>query len=239
MKITYISHSGFLAETKGYVFLFDYFKGTIPKIPDGKKLIVCASHKHQDHFNPEIFKLAEKHEDIVFLLFKDIKMSSGYMGRLEVRQKVGEQSLYIGKNQEMDLTDGVHVETLTSTDQGVAFIVTADGKTIYHAGDLNWWTWIGESEKEYNEMTDAFMQEMKKLEGRTFDIAFIPLDPRQEDRFYWGFDCLMRTADIKIAFPMHCWDDYSVIPRLCGMEVSFPSRDRIVTITEEGQQFEV
>ena len=59
MKITYISHSGFLAETKSYVFLFDYFKGTIPKIPDGKKLIVCASHKHQDHFNPEIFKLAE------------------------------------------------------------------------------------------------------------------------------------------------------------------------------------
>lgn len=239
MNVTYISHSGFLVETKQYVFLFDYFKGIIPKIPKEKKLIACASHKHHDHFNAEIFQLAKDHKDVLFLLSKDIKMSEGYMDRLEVPQEARDKILYIGKNQELDLNEDIHVKTLTSTDEGVAFLITVEGKTIYHAGDLNWWSWRGESEQEYKEMTDAFMREMKKLEGEALDIAFIPLDPRQEERFFWGFDVLMKTAHINTAFPMHCWDDYSVIPKLCGMKESLSYRDRIVTITAEGQQFEV
>ncbi|MBE5960053.1 MAG: MBL fold metallo-hydrolase [Lachnospiraceae bacterium] len=239
MKITYISHSGFLVETEKYVFLFDYFKGTIPPIPKEKKLIVCASHKHHDHFNAEIFQLIKEHEDTLFLLSKDIKMSDGYMDRLQVPENARDKIRYIGKNQELDLNEEIHIETLTSTDEGVAFIISVEEKTIYHAGDLNWWSWRGESEAEYKEMTSAFMCEMKKLEGRTLDVAFIPLDPRQEERFWWGFNTLMRTASVKTAFPMHCWDDYSVIQRLCRMEESFPYRDRIVTITAEGQQFEL
>lgn len=31
-----------------------------------------------------------------------------------------------------------------STDEGVAFLVTAEGRTVFHAGDLNWWHWEGE-----------------------------------------------------------------------------------------------
>ena len=39
------------------------------------------------------------------------------------------------------IIDGVAIETLKSTDEGVAYIVHSDGITIYHAGDLNWWHW--------------------------------------------------------------------------------------------------
>lgn len=39
---------------------------------------------------------------------------------------------------------GVTVEALPSTDEGVAFLVTAEGRTVFHAGDLNWWHWEGE-----------------------------------------------------------------------------------------------
>ena len=40
MKITYISHSGFAVELENHIFLFDYYKGEIPKF-DPKKTYSC------------------------------------------------------------------------------------------------------------------------------------------------------------------------------------------------------
>ena len=37
MKITYLGHSGFLAETDDAYFLFDYYKGTMPELDGSKK----------------------------------------------------------------------------------------------------------------------------------------------------------------------------------------------------------
>ena len=34
------------------------------------------------------------------------------------------------------IIDGVAIETLKSTDEGVAYIVHSDGITIYHAGEM-------------------------------------------------------------------------------------------------------
>src|SRR3712207_9048157 len=46
----------------------------------------------------------------------------------------------------------IKVSTLESTDLGIAVIIEADGKRIYHSGDLNWWTWHGyETEEEYED----------------------------------------------------------------------------------------
>ena len=60
MKITYISHSGFSVELDHYVFLFDYYKGEIPKFDPKKTIVVFASHVHHDHFVKEIFDLRER-----------------------------------------------------------------------------------------------------------------------------------------------------------------------------------
>ena len=64
MKITYIHHSAFMAETDSACLLFDYFEGALPEIPVEKALYVFASHRHGDHFSEVIFHLAEKHEKI-------------------------------------------------------------------------------------------------------------------------------------------------------------------------------
>ena len=66
MKITYIAHSGFLAELEDTLLLFDYYQGDLPELPDGKMLCVFASHRHPDHFNPEVFHLAEERENVYF-----------------------------------------------------------------------------------------------------------------------------------------------------------------------------
>lgn len=55
MKITYVHHSGFLAETDCAYYLFDYEKGHLPEMDVTKPIFVFASHSHGDHYNPAIF----------------------------------------------------------------------------------------------------------------------------------------------------------------------------------------
>ena len=59
MRVTYLSHSGFLVEKDDACFLFDYYKGGIPDIDREKQLFVFVSHGHYDHYKKEIFRLAE------------------------------------------------------------------------------------------------------------------------------------------------------------------------------------
>ena len=60
MKVTYIFHSSFLVETEKNYLLFDYFKGDIPEMDPEKQLVVLVSHRHEDHFSPDIYKLSER-----------------------------------------------------------------------------------------------------------------------------------------------------------------------------------
>ena len=72
MKITYIHHSCFLIELEQLYLLFDYVKGTLPVLSPDKDLLVLVSHRHGDHFSPDIFDLAEQHPKIRYILSDDI-----------------------------------------------------------------------------------------------------------------------------------------------------------------------
>lgn len=41
--------------------------------------------------------------------------------------------------------DVLRVHAFGSTDVGISFLVEAEGKKIFHAGDLNNWHWMDES----------------------------------------------------------------------------------------------
>lgn len=236
LKVQYIYHSCFLVETKNTILLFDYYKGVMPELDNKKKIYVFVSHKHQDHFCIDIFKLSKRYDNVTYILSKDIKMNEKYMNRKGVPLEAREKIFYVGKEEE-SFFDEVKVETLTSTDEGVAFLVGVEGKQIYHAGDLNWWTWVGETKQDAIRRKESFMKEMEKIKGRYFDVAFVPLDPRQEEGFYLGFDCFMKTTDTKIAFPMHCWGEYSVISKLKSMECGKEYREKIVEMDRENMVF--
>ena len=64
MKITYLEHSGYMAEVEGRILVFDYYKGTLPKLPEKAKIYVFASHVHSDHFNKQIFDWQGRYTDI-------------------------------------------------------------------------------------------------------------------------------------------------------------------------------
>ena len=231
MKVTYLEHSGFAAEYKEYVLIFDWYRGSLPEFDQQKKIYVFASHSHYDHFNKKIFGWSEQYPDVRYILSADIA------GK-EQSEEQSERTVYVTANKKYDF-DGIKVQTLHSTDEGVAFIVYMEDKVIYHAGDLNWWHWEEEDDAYNRMMRGDYQKEIETLTGEKIDLAFVVLDPRQEEQFYWGFDWYMRHTDTKIVFPMHMWKQYEVQDRLIGMEVSEPYREKIMRIREMGQVFEL
>lgn len=157
MKITYLGHSGFLAELEKTVLLFDYFKGDIPACSSDKKWYIFASHRHRDHFNPKIFCLAETYKNVHFLFSRDI-------WRSQVPENLQEKVVQI-KAKERWEDEYIQVETLRSTDEGVAFLVQAEGHVLYHAGDLNNWQWKGESDEWNRKMEEQFKAFSEPLRG--------------------------------------------------------------------------
>ena len=129
------------------------------------------------------------------------------------------------------------VRTFQSTDEGVAFLIHTPEGVIYHAGDLNNWQWEGEPRDWNRNMEVNYHRQLEVMKGEKIDVAFVPLDPRQEKDFFRGMDDFMKTVGARYVFPMHCWGDFSVIPRLKGMEESGDYRERIVEVEKDGQVF--
>ncbi len=115
----------------------------------------------------------------------------------------------------MELGD-ITVETLRSTDQGVAFVVSFDDKTIYHAGDLNWWHWKGYTEQGNRLMAKRYQEEINLLRGRHIDVAFVPTDPRLEEFYELGLQYFLEQTETDIVYPMHLWKHYDLIESLIG-----------------------
>lgn len=238
MKITYIGHSGFLVELDKTVLLFDYYQGEIPEIPGDKSWFVFASHRHQDHFQPEIFKLAEKYARVQYVLSSDIWKSR--VPEKQQAQTVWLKAGEIWKNKDAEGKDGaelLQVETLKSTDEGVAFLVQAEGQVIYHAGDLNDWHWDLEPEEANQNMEKNYRKFIEPLRGRAIDAAFVVLDPRQGESYTRGIDAFLQEAKVKNLYPMHCWEDYSIIDRWLNDHPNSPYHDCMVKISGRGQRF--
>ena len=131
----------------------------------------------------------------------------------------------------------VTVKAFKSTDEGVAFLIEAEGKVLYHAGDLNNWVWEGEPE-EYNfRMSEAFHSELLKIAGNHIDVAFMLLDPRQGKDFYLGMDDFMHMVGADIVFPMHFWGDFGVTERFKTLPCAADYAEKIMEIRCQGKAF--
>ena len=138
--------------------------------------------------------------------------------------------------EKLEVLPGVTVETLPSTDEGVAFLVTADGQTVFHAGDLNWWHWEGEPDPWNPDMERTFKAYAEPLRGRSIDLAMLPLDPRLGEAGFWGPRYCLELADIRRFLPMHQWKDFSFTEKFL---LAYPQfHDCTVPVTGHGQVFE-
>ena len=220
MRVTYIGHSGFSVELESHILLFDYYEGTMPEFDPAKKLLVFASHSHPDHFNREILKLEEMYPDVEYIFPKDI-------GIAKKEQRISEH--FMRKRDEITVGD-TKVRSLRSTDEGVAFLIKCEDRTIYHAGDLNWWHWEEEGTEYNQQMKEDYQNALRLMKGEHVDVAFVPVDPRLEEAYYWGIDWYMRHTDTERVYPMHMWEQYEIQDRLLHQPETAPYRDRIVKV---------
>ena len=99
---------------------------------------------------------------------------------------------------------GVDITAFDSTDLGVSFLVDFQGMKIFHAGDLNFWHWREESTMQEIEEADAeFRKAVKPIIGKSVDVAFFPLDPRQGSMFEAGANYFILSVKPRIMIPMH------------------------------------
>ncbi len=229
-KVTFHKHSCFQLEDDKCIFLFDWYDETLPVLDGSKMIYICNSHKHGDHYHPNLQQLAEQYEKIRFLWSKEIKMPKEAPRFIPMKRQV---------TYNIDGDVPIRVETLESTDIGVAFLIYYDGRVIYHAGDLNWWSWSGESYAWNRNMEARFKQIMKQLEGKQIDLAFVPLDPRQEERFCWGFDYFLQHTKTDRVFPMHMWEQLDIVTTWKALPQSEPYRHVVMEPKHHGQQFEI
>ena len=129
--IYFLHHSGFIYENETSLLVFDFYKDTENRLEtllkdSTKKLYFFVSHYHADHFNRDIRRWEERAE--AYIMHKNCWLT---MDREKKKHlMVPGDTLTIG-----DLT----VTMYGSTDEGGSFLVKSGGKTIFHAGDLNWW----------------------------------------------------------------------------------------------------
>ena len=166
-----------------------------------------------------------------------IRDSSSDIWKKRVPEQLTERTVFLKSHVEEEVAPGVMVKTLKSTDEGVAFLIRCDGLVIYHAGDLNNWHWEGEPDSWNEKMERIYRNEIGRIAEEKINVAFIPLDGRQEDFFYLGVDEFMKYADAEVIFPMHCWGDFSVIQRLKEMPCSERYRGRVADIKADGDSF--
>lgn len=223
IKVEYIYHSGFTVETENHFLVFDYFKGDL-QIPD-KATYVFVTHGHEDHFNPEILDFKG---DIKYIFSDDFKD--------EVDENTGKDITFMKPYKEKEIDD-VQVKSFSSTDLGLSLLVKVDGIDLFFAGDLNWWEWKDDSNREKELMEQLFKKKVSRVEGENVDIAFFPVDPRLEENYSLGGEYFIKQLKPKYLFPMHFGDNYSMNADF--IHKTEDSSTKVVNIQHKNQLFEI
>lgn len=248
MQITYVWHSCFVVELEKSILVFDYFpkeaveqvkfEGSMPSLDPEKQIYVFASHSHKDHFSVEVLKWKDKYAHITFVLSKDIRLGRNYLVRNGLDPAIKKEIRFVAPLERYEIGDIV-VETLRSTDAGVAFLVQAEGRNIYHAGDLHWWN-SGEERELYTKVYgDAYKHELNHIKNRHIDVAFVVLDPRLGDAAHLGMTYFLEHMDVDLVFPMHLWRQYDLIERTKRRPELRGLADKVVSIDRENIIFDL
>lgn len=211
MKLIYIFHSCFAIESETFTILIDYYKdaweGNAANIVHNDiinrpgKLYVLSTHSHPDHFNAEVLKWNKGKKDIRYIFSRDI---------LTTGKAKQDDAVYLNK---FDVYEDscLRVQAFGSTDIGVSFLIEAEGKKIFHAGDLNNWHWKDESTPEESQVYEAnYLKELNELASTTdvLDVALFPIDPRLGKEYMLGAKQLVDKMHVSLFVPMHFMKAY-------------------------------
>lgn len=229
MKLVYTHHSGFYIEFEDKVLIFDNIDHDLINRFDNHKDkdgYIFVTHKHGDHYDNSIWDL------------RDCFKTATYIFGERVDNK-GYNIVCMYPNQE-ETVGGMNIRTTDSTDRGVSFLVKTNGKTIYHAGDLNWWHWKNDDEYTHKKEARDFKVEVEKLLGEDIDIAMVPVDPRLEEFYYLAGEYFIEELKPKYFFPMHFSMNYNITSDFYKLMTNKKDiKTKIYEIKEKYQEFDM
>ena len=117
-----------------------------------------------------------------------------------VQQVFSLHSMKVGDTVE---ADNLTVTMFGSTDAGGSFLVDTGTHRIFHAGDLNWWHWSGDTPENIAEAKALKEKEFAPLTGLSVDIMMFPVDARLEVAREWGALEVLGIMNTKLFIPMH------------------------------------
>ena len=259
-KGIYLGHSGFLLELESATLIFDWYQGEIPPLRGDKPVYIFASNINQDHFRPEIFGAVEQlpHAEIFIGYDHSISEVDTFLDGLpeKIQDHVscfdGEARLY-SENEEM------LVSSIPATENGVAFIVEIEGKTIFHGGTLylnqtaseeEYNTWYKKMKTEQPELNVAdyemylehceeeFGKCTEKIKGRVFDYAMLPLEPKHGDIGERTIKRYMQVAEYKTWSPMQLHGMYEAVDEFVTGYPEF-AKNMIGVTTKSGVKYAI
>ncbi len=190
IQIRWLAHAAFQIKAKGKTIYLDprYMKSLENKIgsffenPD-KADVILITHHHADHCYPSSFKkMLTSNTKIIAP-----EVCAKKLGNEFKRTKPGER-VRIGDIQ-VRAVDAYNIKRHRASGrlwhtkgEGVGYLVTIDGNTIYHAGDTE------------------FIPEMEHL-GKV-DVALLPIDGKFTMNISEAIDAVMAIKP-KIVIPMH------------------------------------
>ena len=133
-------------------------------------------------------------------LAKDQTMSDEQLTEELVQQVFSMHSMKVGDTLE---SNHLTVTMFGSTDEGGSFLVDTGTHRIFHAGDLNWWHWSGDTPENIAEAKALKEKEFAPLTGLSVDIMMFPVDARLEVAREWGALEVLGLMDTKLFIPMH------------------------------------
>ena len=204
MKIKYIHHSGFIAENDDCAFVIDCCGLSKDSAEirgcGGRRLYILASHAHGDHFDRKIMSYGGAAGG-----------GQKWILSSDIRSKVkANKDIYFLSKGDVYRDDLVTIKAYGSTDEGVSFYIEAEGKKIFHAGDLNNWHWNEEETQEEAAKNERnYLEELALIarEHPALDAAMFPVDPRLGKDYTRGAEQFLDSIKVGLFLPMHFWDN--------------------------------
>ena len=236
MELVYLYHSGFALLGEAFTIIFDYYEDSKTAVSGvlhdellqrPGKFYVLASHSHYDHFNQDILTWRERRKDIIYLFSKDI-CQQGLATLMD--------AVYLEKGG-LYRDELLAIRAFGSTDEGVSFLVEIGGYKIFHAGDLNNWHWMEESdEAEWRGYENHFLCELDDIYryAPVIDLVMFPVDPRLGREYMRGPRQFVEKIKTAIFVPMHFDEAYAQAEAFLPVAESLGMR--MVVLAKRGQR---
>lgn len=207
-----LAHAGFQIKTKGKTIYIDLEK--YGEFSDKADLIL-VTHSHTDHCDPVQIQKARKQDTVVIAPQDCAEKIGGTIKALKAGEEAKVGSIKVRA------VEAYNVKRFRSPGNpfhpkglGVGYLITAEGKTVYYAGDTD------------------FIPEMRQLEN--IDVALLP----SGDTYTMDNNDAAEAAlafKPSVVIPMHRWDTN---PAELKDRVEANSNIKVM-ILKEGQEYRV